>query len=54
MLGFILATDINGLTAEKITVDGSTGVMPLVEALAKAYQEKHPASADGDGQGARH
>ena len=29
---------------EKIVVDGSTGVMPLAAALAKAYQERHPST----------
>jgi ABC-type phosphate transport system substrate-binding protein len=42
-LGFILTTTLSGLTAEKITVDGSTGVMPLVTGLAKVHQERHPA-----------
>jgi ABC-type phosphate transport system substrate-binding protein len=43
-LSLILATPIHGLTAETILVDGSTGVMPLAAALAKAYQEQHPAT----------
>jgi phosphate transport system substrate-binding protein len=51
MLGSVLATAISGLTAEKITVDGSTGVMPLVAALAKVYQERHPAATVEMGQG---
>lgn len=50
-LGFILTTAISGLTAEKITVDGSTGVMPLVAALAKVYQERHPAITVEMGKG---
>lgn len=41
-LGLIVATAFVGLTAERIIVDGSTGVMPLVAALAKVYEERHP------------
>ena len=28
--------------AERITIDGSTGVTPLVQALAKAYTDQNP------------
>jgi phosphate transport system substrate-binding protein len=38
-------------TTPKIVVDGSTGVMPLVTALAKAYQARHPAVAVELGKG---
>lgn len=38
-------------TAERIAVDGSTGVTPLVAALAKAYQERNPAVAIEVGKG---
>lgn len=50
-LSLILATTIHGLTADTILVDGSTGVMPLAAALAKAYQEQHPATTVAMGKG---
>ena len=37
-----LAGAAHGQSAERIVVDGSTGVAPLVAALAKAYRERHP------------
>jgi phosphate transport system substrate-binding protein len=37
---FALCT--HGQTAERIVIDGSTGVMPLAAALAKAFQERNP------------
>jgi len=37
--------------AEKITIDGSTGVTPLVAALANAYQAQNPAAAIEIGKG---
>jgi phosphate transport system substrate-binding protein len=40
-------------TSEKIVVDGSTGVMPLVAALAKAYQEQYPGVTVEMGKGLR-
>ena len=43
MLGLSLAASRPASTSERIVVDGSTGVMPLVAALAKAYQERYPA-----------
>ena len=54
-LGLVLSATVSGPAAEKIVVDGSTGVMPLVAALAKAYREHHPAAAVeiGKGLGAR-
>jgi len=42
MLGLALVPTTHAQTSEKIVVDGSTGVMPLVAALAKAYQEQYP------------
>jgi phosphate transport system substrate-binding protein len=51
VLSIILATSIHAQTSEKIVVDGSTGVMPLVTALAKAYQERHPAATVEMGKG---
>jgi phosphate transport system substrate-binding protein len=50
-LGLTLAAPLPAPTAEKIVVDGSTGVMPLVAALAKAYQERYPAAGVEMGQG---
>jgi phosphate transport system substrate-binding protein len=38
----LLLTAAPGLAAEQILIDGSTGVMPLVAALAEAYQERQP------------
>jgi len=51
MLSFALAAPRPASTSERIVVDGSTGVMPLVAALAKAYQERHPAAVMEMGQG---
>jgi phosphate transport system substrate-binding protein len=51
VLVLILITTPQGLAAEKILVDGSTGVMPLVAALAKAYHEQQPAATVEIGSG---
>jgi phosphate transport system substrate-binding protein len=51
MLGITVAASIHAQTSEKIVVDGSTGVMPLVSALAKAYQERYPAATVEMGKG---
>ena len=52
MLGLALAAPHPAaFTSERIVVDGSTGVMPLVAALAKAYQERHPATVVEMGKG---
>jgi phosphate transport system substrate-binding protein len=51
MLGLTLAAPRPASTSERIVVDGSTGVMPLVAALAKAYQERHPAAVVEIGKG---
>jgi phosphate transport system substrate-binding protein len=51
MLGLALAAAHTASTSERIVVDGSTGVMPLVAALAKAYQERHPAAVVEMGKG---
>ena len=51
MLGLTLTAPAPASTSEKIVVDGSTGVMPLVAALAKAYQERHPAAVVEMGKG---
>jgi len=36
---------------EKITIDGSTGVTPLVEALAQAYRDQNPGATIDIGKG---
>jgi phosphate transport system substrate-binding protein len=51
MLGLALVAPLPAQTSEKIIVDGSTGVMPLVAALAKAYQERYPAAVVEMGKG---
>jgi phosphate transport system substrate-binding protein len=51
MLGLTLVAPLPAATSEKIVVDGSTGVMPLVAALAKAYQERYPAAVVEMGTG---
>jgi phosphate transport system substrate-binding protein len=51
MLGLTLAAPHPASASERIVVDGSTGVMPLVAALAKAYQERHPAAVVEMGKG---
>ena len=40
-LGALLALGAHGQTTERIAIDGSTGVMPLAAALAKAFQERN-------------
>jgi phosphate transport system substrate-binding protein len=50
-LGLTLVAPLPAPTSEKIVVDGSTGIMPLVAALAKAYQERDPAAAVEVGKG---
>ena len=42
VLGCAMAAVAHGQSAERIVVDGSTGVAPLVAAIAKAFQEQHP------------
>lgn len=51
MLGLILTAPCAASASERLVVDGSTGVMPLVAALAKAYQERHPAAVVEIGKG---
>jgi phosphate transport system substrate-binding protein len=50
-IGLLLPIAAAGLAAEQIVVDGSTGVMPLVAALAQVYQERHPGVTIEMGQG---
>lgn len=38
---FVISIACQARSAEQIVIDGSTGVMPLVSALAKAYQEQN-------------
>jgi len=42
LLGCLLAGSAHGQAGDRITIDGSTGVTPLVAALAKAYRERNP------------
>lgn len=42
-LSVTLTAPVSARASETIVIDGSTGVMPLVAALAKAYQERNPA-----------
>lgn len=50
-LSITLAPLAQAQSADKIIIDGSTGVTPLVAALAKAYREQHPATAIDIGKG---
>ena len=50
-LGCTIAAAAHGQTAERIIIDGSTGVTPLVAALAKAYREQNPAVTVEIGKG---
>jgi phosphate transport system substrate-binding protein len=50
-LGFTVLAPLPAPTTEKIVVDGSTGVMSLVAALARAYQARYPAAAVEMGKG---
>lgn len=51
VLALISTVSAHGQTTEKIVVDGSTGVTPLVAALAKAYQERNPGTTVEIGKG---
>lgn len=50
-LGCTIAAAAYGQSTERITIDGSTGVAPLVAALAKAYREQNPAVTVEIGKG---
>jgi phosphate transport system substrate-binding protein len=50
-LAFLLFFVTRAPAAERIVIDGSTGVMPLATALAKAFQERHPSIAIELGKG---
>ncbi len=49
--GAALAFNVCAQGAEKVVLDGSTGVMPLASALAKAFQAKNPGVAFEFGNG---
>jgi phosphate transport system substrate-binding protein len=40
--GLLFASDVDAQPTQRIVIDGSTGVMPLTSALAKAFQEHNP------------
>lgn len=50
-LSSALAGAAHAQSADRIVIDGSTGVTPLVAALAKAYGERHPAVTVEIGKG---
>lgn len=41
-LGALLVASAHGQAADKIVVDGSTGVLPLAESLARAFEDRNP------------
>ncbi|MBI2207175.1 MAG: substrate-binding domain-containing protein [Candidatus Rokubacteria bacterium] len=47
----VSAVTTHSQTSERIVVDGSTGVMPLATALARAYQQHHAGTAIELGRG---
>ena len=47
----LLALSLPATAAERILIDGSTGVTPLVAALAKTYQKENPGVAIEIGKG---
>ena len=49
--GVALAVNVCAQGAEKVVLDGSTGVMPLASALAKAFQAKNPGAGFEFGKG---
>ena len=51
VFGCALAGAAHAQTGERITIDGSTGVRPLVAALAKAYRERNPDATIEIGKG---
>lgn len=51
ILGLALATALPAQAAERILIDGSTGVTPLVAALAKAYHQQNPGTTIEIGKG---
>lgn len=51
IIGPALALPVQAQSADRIVIDGSTGVTPLVAALAKAYREQHPGATVEIGKG---
>ncbi|MBI3042987.1 MAG: substrate-binding domain-containing protein [Betaproteobacteria bacterium] len=51
VLSLVSSGALYGQSGERIVVDGSTGVTPLVAALAKAYQEQNPGASVEIGKG---
>lgn len=51
VLGCALAGAAHGQASDRITIDGSTGVTPLVAALAKAYRVQNPDATIEIGKG---
>lgn len=51
MLGVSLIASLHAQANDKIAVDGSTGMMPLVAALARAYHERSPDTVVEIGKG---
>ena len=49
--GIVLAISVHAQNADKVVLDGSTGVMPLAAALTKAFQAKNPNVAFEFGHG---
>jgi phosphate transport system substrate-binding protein len=50
-LAALLALGAYGQSGEKISIDGSTGVMPLAAALTRAYQVRNPGATFDLGSG---
>lgn len=50
-LALLSVQPAGALAADRVVIDGSTGVMPLVAALAKAYQASNPAALIEIGKG---
>jgi len=50
-LTLLVVDVVHGQSTERIVIDGSTGVMPLAAALAKAFQERQPSVAIDLGSG---
>jgi phosphate transport system substrate-binding protein len=50
-VGAVLAVNVCAQGAGKVVLDGSTGIMPLASALARAYQAKNPDAAFEYGTG---
>jgi phosphate transport system substrate-binding protein len=51
LISAMLSFAAQAQSAETIVIDGSTGVTPLVAALAKTYREQHPATTVEIGKG---